>query len=156
MPTSPRLENMHAVSISFQARGLDAHEDPQYLLLCVNTKNSTALVHVEVGSLSSDQYLFHHIPQEYQRVRSEHEWRISLLIPSWIHKLLHSISARLPKLPSSPARILFLPIISNALAKLHLHKIVSGDFVQVGTHSLHCALLVTKALFKLTLLNSSI
>ncbi|KAJ4182612.1 hypothetical protein NW759_017118 [Fusarium solani] len=62
---------------------LSTTQDAQYLLLCVNTKNSTVLAHVEVGSLTSDQYMFQQIHQEYQRVREEHEWRISMIIPSW-------------------------------------------------------------------------
>lgn len=55
--------------------------DPQYLLLCVNTKSSTSLAHIDVRSFTSDQYLFQEIRESYRRIREENEWKISMIIP---------------------------------------------------------------------------
>lgn len=46
----------------------------QYLSLCVNTKRSRALEHVEVTSLTNDEYLFQAIRQAYENIRHAHTW----------------------------------------------------------------------------------
>jgi hypothetical protein len=46
----------------------------KYLLLCVNTKRSRALEHVEVTSLTNDEYLFQAIRQAYENIRHAQTW----------------------------------------------------------------------------------
>ncbi|KAE8363618.1 hypothetical protein BDV27DRAFT_158635 [Aspergillus caelatus] len=116
---------------NIQAEGtMSQNQEAQFLLMCVNTKNSTMLVHIEVGSLTSDQYLFQQMHQEYQRVRKEHEFRIANTLPSWVCNLLRTISIKIPTLLSLPQRFNFPLILSSVLSKLHLHKVSSGDFVR--------------------------
>lgn len=57
----------------------------QYLLLCVNTKRLRTLEHIDVASFGNDQYLFKAIRDCYEHIRKAHEWKLSMLIPSWIH-----------------------------------------------------------------------
>lgn len=104
--------------------------DPEYILLCINTKNSTALAHIETSLLSSDQYLFRQIFDEYQRVRRVNEWRVSSIIPSWVKTSLHWISTRVPSPPSRIGWLLSPLSLRNIWRGLHLHKITSGDFVR--------------------------
>lgn len=120
---SSQLGNNQSDSIIFQTH------DPHYLLLCVNTKNSTVVVHIDVSSFSSDQYLFQQIRQEYRRIRDEHEWGISKTIPTCVRNALNRISARLPKLPSLPSSLRFFSMLSHALHRTRIHKVSSGDFV---------------------------
>ena len=81
--------------------------EPKYLLLCVNTKRSlTIMRHLEVSSLSNDQYLFQNINQEYHAIRKHDVWNLGMLIPEsisvpeWILRLMAKetpISRRLPE-----------------------------------------------------------
>ncbi|KAL3474343.1 hypothetical protein BJX99DRAFT_260451 [Aspergillus californicus] len=105
-------------------------QDSQYLLLCVNTRKSTVLVHVDLGSVFSDEYLFQQIRQEYQRVREQHEWRIVKAVPSCIRKFFIKVSARLPSFPPLPNFLNYLSVVSHAVRGAHLHKIASGDYVR--------------------------
>jgi hypothetical protein len=57
----------------------------QYLLLCVNTKKLRTLEHIDVSSFGNDQYLFEAIRDCYEHIRKAHDWKISMLIPAWIH-----------------------------------------------------------------------
>ncbi|QKX54876.1 uncharacterized protein TRUGW13939_01966 [Talaromyces rugulosus] len=78
---SSEFANTEAHRNASEPRNLHALGDPQYLLVCVNTKNSTALVHVDVSSIGSDEFLFQNISSGYKSVRRAHEWRFALLVP---------------------------------------------------------------------------
>lgn len=100
--------------------------------MCVNTKTSTALVHVKVDSLTSDQCLFQQMTEEYRRVRHEHEFRITNFFPLWASNLLRAISVRFPAILTLPGVLSNFPsMLSYALNGMHVHKISSGDFVRV-------------------------
>jgi hypothetical protein len=102
--------------------------DLQYLLLCVNTKNSTVLINIELGSVcNNDEYLFKQIQDAYQRARSQHEWQLTSIIPSFVHKLLCKVVARLLRWSNFPRRL------CNILGNIRLQKIAYGDFVQVSS-----------------------
>lgn len=103
----------------------------QFLLLCVNTRSLAALVHVEVGPFTTDQYMFQQILQEYQKVRGGHEWNISMACPSWARNILNSISKSLPRSPSFLACFSWPRLLLSALSEMRLYKIHSGDFVRV-------------------------
>lgn len=111
--------------------------EAQYLLLCVNTRNSTVLVHVEVGALTNDEYLFRDIHQAYRTARENHEWRFSMMVPLWTRNLAHQFSKCLPSLPLLPASMNFLPMLSRTFHSAHVHKIASGDFVRVRAQTLN-------------------
>lgn len=107
-------------------------QESRFLLMCVNTKNSTKLVHINVDCITNDQNLFREVYQEYQRVRHEHEFRITNFLPLWASNLLHAISARFSITTLSlPGILRFLSVLSSAVGAMHLHKISSGDFVRV-------------------------
>jgi hypothetical protein len=57
---------------------------PRFLLLCVNTRKLTTLVHVDLTHAQNDQPLFNAIRNAYWEVRNKNSWNISLLIPAWI------------------------------------------------------------------------
>ncbi|KAM5357009.1 hypothetical protein ACJZ2D_016704 [Fusarium nematophilum] len=59
--------------------------EPKYLLVCVNTKRGLAkLEHIDVSSVTNDQFLFDEIRRVYCSVRRGHEWDIAGLLPSRI------------------------------------------------------------------------
>lgn len=120
----PQLQNSQSDSTIFLT------DNPHYLLLCVNTRNSTALVHIDVSSLTSEQYMFQRICQEYQRIRDEHGWGISKAIPLCIHSASNAISARLPELPNF---LSFFSRFTHKFSQIRIHKISSGDFVRVSS-----------------------
>lgn len=111
---------------------ISSSQESQFLLMCVNTKTSTALVHVKVDSLTSDQCLFQQMTEEYRRVRHEHEFRITNFFPLWASNLLRAISVRFPAILTLPGVLSNFPsMLSYALNGMHVHKISSGDFVRV-------------------------
>lgn len=120
---------------SGQRDGVTSHnQDAQFVLVCINTKNSTALIHLEVSSLTNDQYFFQQMYQEYTELRRKHEFNLSMIIPLWIHDSLQAASALIPRLPSLPWRFQFPSTLLPTLPEMHLSKITSGDFVRVGTY----------------------
>ena len=88
---------------------LSQGRDFKYLLLCVNTKRVTKLVHVDLTSVDHDQTLFQQIRANYQRVRGQYEWRLAMLMPKWL----------------CPAKLKTL--LDNA----HIYLPQTADFVQV-------------------------
>jgi hypothetical protein len=106
-------------------------QDSKFLLLCINTKDSTALLHVEVASLTNDQQLFERISMEYQRARESSEFRVTSIIPQQLSKFLKAISAMLPKLPCLPRTVLSASL--RYIHQMRLYRIESGDYVQVRT-----------------------
>lgn len=120
-----------AVRRHVESTDVDHTTAPQYLLLCINTKASTALANIDVGSLTNDQYLFDAIRCEYERVRGGHEWSISLSPPSWVCNTVQRISTRLPGPVIPDGWSIILSKACKISKSLYLHKISSGDFVQV-------------------------
>ncbi len=129
-PSPPLPDNDQATGIENRNSSSTSQGIPQYLLLCVNTKSSTTLVQLEIGSISNDQYLFERISQEYQKVRRDYEWHISRIIPSSVSRLLYAPYLLFPPLLNFYNSF---PMLHNALSKAHIHTIASGDFVRVGT-----------------------
>lgn len=130
--TISRLPNTQAMRTLSQDPNINPPGDPQYLLVCINAKHSTILDHIEVGCQSNDEYMFRQIHDAYHRIRTVNEWRVSLLIPSWLCHLFHGISMRLPRIPSLLNRLKYLSLLQNVLGQTSLYKIASADFVRVG------------------------
>ena len=70
-------------------RNQDAQEDegdmmPRFLLLCVNTRNLTRLIQVDLSYVGNDQLLFDSIRQRYWEARRHNSWHYGLLIPRWL------------------------------------------------------------------------
>ncbi|KAL3444255.1 hypothetical protein BJX65DRAFT_311033 [Aspergillus insuetus] len=99
-------------------------EDNKFLLLCINTKTSTVLENIEVGSFGNDEFLFRAISQEYRRVREEHEFKIIDIVPLWAGKLIRNVSRRLPHFVRIPQALRYY------VGGISLYKIHSGDFVR--------------------------
>ncbi|KAJ6028867.1 hypothetical protein N7540_004443 [Penicillium herquei] len=121
---STQLEDTQAGSATSQ------NHDPQFVLLCMNTKNSTVLVHIEVSSLTNDQYFFQQMYQEYRRVREKHEFSFSMIVPLWIRNFFCAVSTRLSRLLSLSRLFHFPSILRPTLPEMRLFKIASGDFVR--------------------------
>lgn len=103
--------------------------ETQFVLVCINTKNSTTLTHIKVDNLTNDQYLFQQIHQEYQRVKMEQEFRLPMVFPSWIRNVSHA-SLKCLQRPFSKLSG-FFSTLQPGIPELHLFKIASGDFVRV-------------------------
>jgi hypothetical protein len=58
--------------------------DPRYLLLCVNTRNLTKLLHVDLRHIGNDQVLFDSIRRSYWEARRGNSWHYGLLTPRWL------------------------------------------------------------------------
>ncbi|KAF4459729.1 serine threonine kinase, partial [Fusarium albosuccineum] len=79
----------------------------KYLLVCVNTKRGlTKLEHVDVSSITNDQFLFDQIRKAYCSVRQGHEWDITGLLPDrtpfpcWLMNALSILSSIMkPEIP---------------------------------------------------------
>jgi hypothetical protein len=120
------LRPLPAGGSSAQTAASSLHsEDARFLLLCINTKASTVLENLDVGSLTNDEYLFKSISEEYRRVREEHEFQLFDIVPIWLCKLLQRISACIPQFVCIRQRL------NCAIGDLGLYKIKSGDFVRV-------------------------
>ncbi|KAI1330599.1 hypothetical protein F5Y16DRAFT_338820 [Xylariaceae sp. FL0255] len=84
---------------------------------------------MEVGCLSNDQYLFRRISHEYEKIRRDHEWRLSLVMPQSVSDFFDRyVSKNWPSLSSYGSNL--LTKLCNALAKARVHTIASGDFVR--------------------------
>lgn len=57
---------------------------PRYLLLCVNTRNLTKLLHVDLRYIGNDQFLFDSIRRRYWEARRHDSWHYGLLTPRWL------------------------------------------------------------------------
>jgi hypothetical protein len=57
---------------------------PRYLLLCVNTRNLTKLLHVDLRYIENDQLLFDGIRRRYWEARRHDSWHYGLLTPQWL------------------------------------------------------------------------
>jgi hypothetical protein len=125
------LPSSQAASITSLDLSPSSPEKPQFLLVCINTKHTTILEHLDVSSYGNDQHMFKQIRDIYRTVRLENEWRLLLLVPAWLRNLTRSISAKLPSLPSPLNRLDFLPMIWLALSQMNFHTIASADFVRV-------------------------
>lgn len=112
-----------------RGRQSDLARDLQYLLLCVHTRTSTTLVHVEVGRFSNDQYLFEELRRAYQRAREENEWKLSMIVPFWLQTIFQAVSKQLPAIPGCEKAFSRL---GRAVRQISLHRIASGDFVRVS------------------------
>lgn len=97
----------------------DRTSRPQFLLLCVNAKKLTVLVQLEVGSLTSDGFLFREMRKAYERVSEDHAWRFSMFVPE-----------RLRNMILDPPQ--FLSRIFQAFTSIRLHSVDTGDFVKVS------------------------
>lgn len=104
---------------------------PQFLLLCINTKNSTILTQIEVSTFTSDECLFREIRLAYQKAREEHEWRVCMFFPEWARNGTESLFAWLPGLPALPNYINLFSILRHTLGAARLHRVSSADFVRV-------------------------
>ena len=72
-----------------------ATSDPKYLLLCINTKRGLVKPeHVDVSSITNDQFLFQNIERAYRAARRCNDWDLGMLfprpaqVPGWIPRLL--------------------------------------------------------------------
>lgn len=110
-------------------RQSDLAHDLQYLLLCVHTRTSTTLVHVEVSRFSNDQYLFEELRRAYQRARKENEWKLYMIIPIWLQKIIQAVSKKLLVIPGYEMAFAGL---GRAVRQISLYRIASGDFVRVS------------------------
>lgn len=63
-----------------------ADNTPRYLLLCVNTRNLTKLLHVDLSDIQSDELLFDGIRREYWQSRRYDSWHYGLLMPQWMEE----------------------------------------------------------------------
>lgn len=104
--------------------------DSKFLLLCINTKDSTVLSHVEVASLTNDQHLFEQILIEYKKARENSEFRVTSIIPQLLSNFANTISTRIPRLPYL-SKFFSLSAILRHVHQMRLYRIESGDFVQV-------------------------
>ena len=109
-------------------------QDPhsRFLLLCISTNNSTTLVHIEIGSLTNDQYLFQKVDEEYRRVRDKHTFGLSRVIPLQVRRFFTGLSTRFHSLTSMPNHLNFGFLSRIAMPELAIFKVSSGDFVRVG------------------------
>ena len=98
--------------------------DIQYLLLCLNTKRLTTLVHVEVGALTNDEYLFREIRTAYAEARRHHEWRISKLFPS------------MPSIPSARYILISMKVPEKLVARLEFWR--TAAFLQLSASLRAC------------------
>ena len=57
---------------------------PRYLLLCVNTRSLTELLHVDLRYIENDQFLFDSIRRRYWEARRHNSWHYGLLTPQWL------------------------------------------------------------------------
>jgi hypothetical protein len=57
-----------------------AAASPKYILLCVNTRRLRTLTHVDVATLTNDEYLFNAIRESYYLTRHHQEWRLSRVL----------------------------------------------------------------------------
>lgn len=135
---------------------------PQFLLLSVNTKNSTTLAQIEVSTFTNDQYLFQELQRAYEKIRQGHEWILLMFIPKLARDTFQALRKRLPmlniisfflKLPrmtnSTRLAMLIPAFVRDFLGKvqkrlptlnltnfvpqtLNLQKVASGDFVRVS------------------------
>ncbi|KGO53939.1 hypothetical protein PEX1_041120 [Penicillium expansum] len=103
--------------------------DSKFLLLCINTKDSTVLSHVEVASLTNDQHLFEQILIEYKKARENSEFRVTSIIPQLLSNFANTISTRIPRLPYL-SKFFSLSVILRHVHQMRLYRIESGDFVQ--------------------------
>jgi len=67
---------------SVQADDIDTI--PRYLLLCINTRNLTQLLHVDLRYIGNDQVLFDSIRRRYWEARRRNSWHYGLLTPRWL------------------------------------------------------------------------
>lgn len=72
-----------------------AISEPKYLLLCVNTKRGLIKPeHVNVSSITNDQFLFQGIEAAYREIRKHSDWDLGMLfprrvrVPEWLLRLL--------------------------------------------------------------------
>lgn len=86
--------------------------------------------HVEVGSFNNDQHMLQGILGAYRTARREHEWQLSMLVPSWTGRVLHGTALRLG-LPGIPTMPKFLVKLISALDEVRFHKLDVGHFVKV-------------------------
>jgi hypothetical protein len=56
----------------------------RYLLLCVNTRNLTTLLHVDLRYIQNDQHLFDGIRRRYWEIRQQNSLHYGLLTPQWL------------------------------------------------------------------------
>lgn len=76
----PRQSVAGSSSESIQRR----ERPTRYLLLCVNVKSLTELVHIDVASYQNDQYLFDAIRKEYERIRERTTWNPFMLVSTYV------------------------------------------------------------------------
>jgi hypothetical protein len=112
----------------------NANTTMKYLLLCVNTKDGVAkLEHIDVSTLTNDQYLFNEIREVYKTARQGHDWNLATLlpgngkIPKWIQALISIIP---------PCNIKFPKWMTGALQDCRLFVPRKMKFVKVSTVSL--------------------
>jgi hypothetical protein len=65
-------------------------------------------------------------------MRGKYEWRILLLVPSFVRKLSSTAFAPLARFTSLIFRLNSIQQLFHTISQCHLHRVGSGDFVQVG------------------------
>lgn len=90
---------------------------PRFLLLCVNTRNLTQLIHVDLRSVQNDQLLFDGIRRMYWESRRNESWHFGLFTPQWLlnqvpndwREWLETVHLRVPR----SAELIQVSIFSN-------------------------------------------
>ncbi|KAI9150878.1 Isotrichodermin C-15 hydroxylase [Paramyrothecium foliicola] len=79
----------------------------KYLIVCINTKRGLVIPrHLDVSSVTNDQYLFEAIRAAYSEIKREHQWSLATVftteldIPSWMLRLLWITQRRKARLPA--------------------------------------------------------
>lgn len=75
--------------------------NPQYVLLCVNTRRLRTLEHVEVPTARNDEFLFDALRESYNLARKSHVWTLPLLphfvpISNWLRRYVGDLSLLAP------------------------------------------------------------
>lgn len=80
-PTGGQIAN----ALVPNAQGLQCNSPSRaFVLLCVDAKRLKYLEHIDVTSLKNDQHMFKLIREAYIRVRDQHDWKVSMMLPKWL------------------------------------------------------------------------
>jgi hypothetical protein len=133
--SSPTISGLGTTTIAGAAMS------PQFVLLCVNTKRSRTLEHVNVAALTNDEFLFDAIREGYYLARHPHEWKLSFspgFVPllKWLSRYVGDMSIFTPKSADYVRVGLLQTRSAHQLDLLMLTLSVSSDSSQNGDLSL--------------------
>jgi hypothetical protein len=70
-PATSSLPGFQATSLTAVDLDLNPPEKTQFLLVCINTRHTTILEHVDVSNYSNDQHMFKQIGDVYRNTRTK-------------------------------------------------------------------------------------